>query len=278
MPDDTVSILCAAHAAERALSVDAAVDGEGDLSPVRLYSLLYAKVYGRSPTPRELGRPRLIRILAHLQQFCAAEGLDLATWLAAQLYCMRDAVQRLRFRGRPLGFQPNMLAGANARQRYNDYIQRMTRRMKRAEADSMEPGTALMALRSLLLEGEVAVGAYIVAGALGGCRVSLQDAIQRALPPAEWRVIFVRDEGSVGLRWRLRLGPDLLDKVKRAVRLRAAVIVLDRLRFGLSANLVVTDGWDWQSLGRVASEALRVRPKQSIQSKGRGGVVWRAGA
>jgi hypothetical protein len=228
-----------------------------------MYSRCYRSHFGRVPRRAQLLRviPAMHRVLLFCQQY----GLDVATYVSAQMHAVAPLLATLRiksgkYRGKLLGFQPNMLFGEKALTRYNVFVHAARARYTDVSADVFRGKTQQGALLTTLTLAELAVGEIYVGSVLCCAPLTWAEAVQRAQPPVVWA-----QQQSLPLR--------------RASRLAAMVQVVDALRYGLSRRLASRLEWTWERLAETVVRVLPVSHSVKLNVTDHvGGFLYRAGS
>lgn len=263
-----------AHAAKLATSA-VVKDKEGDVELAEMYDRMHEKYLGRRPRHPSWKSVPVVRAMRRCCEFCEEHKLDPALFVAAQMATLADYCRSL-----PYGFQPGMLTSEKALGRYNAYVRRTGREFHRAAEDVLR--TPETRLSDVLFEGEVSVGAYYCAAALTGTPVTWLEAVAAAHPGSEWRACEFGLQAAE-LTDRLRFvdyqrkhGDEWIARLKKSARLNAAVVVVDRYRYGLSEYLGLMGAFTWEALAIALIRVLgpRHRPQTYPSAPG---VAWGAG-
>lgn len=217
---------------------------------------------------------------------CRARGLDLATFITAQM----DTFAAMRARGehawirRAKTFPVNWLSGKGALPRYRVYLTIAYRQMRRARADALDHCTTLGRLREQLAADEEAVAAEF-------CRAwrtdgtATWDASVAAVQPSDtWRAVTARQQAPVAAvrqhyrRLRTRYGEARLVQEHRLATLRSAFALAETVQHGLPDRIGFTD-WSWPSFARLLTRVVGPLPHvtdRPVLDGALGGRLWGA--
>ena len=135
-----------------------------------LYYQLYEKHFGKK---LYASRAHIASCMYRVEKFCASQGYDLATYVAAQMHGCRDIVATLRRGGRLLGFQPNMLLGGSAMRRYAMYAHAGQQRFRQTGVEVFSSATVSGRQYEILLGEEMERGEEFYGAGKAGKKVSL---------------------------------------------------------------------------------------------------------
>ena len=232
-----------------------------------IYDAEYRRIFGRAPRRKRTHRNDLIfsRTLAYLLR----EGIDPATYVAANMTALKDAPVV-----RKHGFQPNMISGDAAKIRYNDFLRAANAKYRRGLSDVTEAGSALGVLRRSLFDGEQVVAELFVRTRWTGFSISWDDAIRRADPNEIWRSI-KSSSGETYAHWSPVLGSKGIAREIRLAELRACVAVLDSLLPGLSRRVACRDvDVDWLSVANFLVRTFDPPKPRQYDLSGIPGDLW----
>lgn len=138
-----------------------------------IYRFQYHKHFGRECYLRTDARTQTI--FSRLFALCVMEDIDPATYIAANMHGMKFWLDKNPGKS----FQPNMLSGPKARNRYRVYCEIANRRLQGRE-DGLDGITELGKLRTALAVSEEMVARVYVSARVKGCAMSLGDAVDAA--------------------------------------------------------------------------------------------------
>jgi len=227
-------VLSLAEASQRAL--DAFRSSLADRKPDgTLYERVYADVYGRRPNPKS--KCAYDYAMFQVVELCGRKGIDPAVYVRAQMESLRDAVQRIKVRGRSLGFQPNMLFGLRAMYRYEAFRSAAEKRYGAKFASAFSERGKLETMLVELTEAETEYGESLLSGA-------------RFSGPPLWSALRLEGASPEGRRIRRDYGSDVVDRMIRAAFMAAACAVANRRRAGLANRIGITtpDDVEWDDI------------------------------
>lgn len=215
----------------------------------RLYDHLYQLHFDR-PSRRRSDDLRTNAILGRVFSWCVMHDVDVATYIAANMTLLKDRLGRH-------SFQPNMLSGEKAANRYNGYLSRANKRYRRGTHEVFVGSeTGIGRLREQLALSEESVAEYYVRVNLRGVTVTWEDAIDCADVTSEW-VDFTNHRGC----WRSLAevyGQDRPAQEFRLMQLRAAWSVAQGLQNGLPNRIGFTE-FSWRAFLDLMQQVLPER-------------------
>lgn len=232
----------------------------------RIYDREYVLQFGRR-SPRK-DTPKNAQTFTRLVYLFASEGIDPATYIAANMRAMRPFLERSSF-----GFQPNMLSGERARGRYNAFLRHANRRYKRGLADVAQVDTDVASLRRALVDGETDVGDLFVRARWSGTPLTWEEAVQDAEPNDDWLALYA-EAGTTFRRWSAMLGAKGLARERRLAQLQAAVAVADSFESEFSTRVGVTE-FSWEALADLIARTFEWTPRPTYDLAGIPGGLWR---
>jgi len=261
--------------------------------PEALYAAIYQKHYGFDPfVERTFAHRKRIATakacVAKAAVYCAAQGLDFALFVTAQMHAFRVAQQNtlrtMRY------FPANWLSGPGAERRYHVHGAKARRQFRRVRADAFDHHTAWGHLRTRLLDDETDIaGLYCT-----GVRFATEDwsyarAVAEADPSVEWHAVATQGKHSASaIRAMYRdlcktFRADTVADLHRHARWHAAYAVAEQTQHRLADRLHLTEDWTWEDfaamLVRVGGALRESRPTHTPDGLRRlGGRLWGARA
>ena len=250
-----------------------------------IYARVYQQHFGR--VPRSAMSERAAKAFKWVCEFCESEGIDPAMWITAQMHGLKSWLQDPQKNTRRITFMPTMLTGENAKKRYNVYVRMAQARYKRAACDTFDAQTDEGVLLAELTGAEERIGESYVRTMLLGQAPTLEDAVEYAVPGANWISVFLDLEPEKDLMeffkhatlLKRRFGEERLAQLKEAARIRAAFNVVERFTHGLPDRIGVADGveFQWKALARLL---CRLRPEVKQRERVTNtaevpGLLWR---
>ena len=251
-----------------------------------VYSRVYQQHFARAPNVSLASSPRAAKAFKWVREFCEPEGIDPAMWITAQMHGLKKWLNDPERNKRKIGFMPTMLAGENAKKRYNVYVRMAQARYKRASCDTFDTQTDEGILLAELTGAEERIGEYYVRSMILGREPTLEDAVEHAAPGASWISVFLDIDPEKELmeffkyatRLKRRFGEDRLARFKEAATIHAAFNVAERFGHGLPDWIGIADGveFQWKALARLL---YRLKPEAKQREKvtnmsGVPGFLW----
>lgn len=144
-----------------------------DASIESIYRFQYQKHFGRDPRMKSDARTQTI--FSRLFALCLHEEIDPATYIAANMHGMKFWLEKNPGKS----FQPNMLSGPKALNRYRVYCEIANRRLQGKE-DGLDGTTELGKVRTAIAVSEEMVARTFVSAHVSGRSVSLTEAVDVA--------------------------------------------------------------------------------------------------
>lgn len=245
----------------------------------KIYEVQYQKHFGRRPRLKNDSRTQAIfsRVLA----LCLREHIDPATYISANMHGMKKWLDK----NPRMAFQPNMLSGDKAHNRYCIYRKIAGRRCSFAE-DACDEQTALGQLRKDLILGEEAVGGAFVSAWLHGRELAWHEAIVEATEhtalPKPWFDVTRSFRNGKPLPYRLRDGFSR-DRLRAELRLAtySAAAAVGNLYSVFLQDQIGVHRFRWETFTDLL---CRVRPKRkrrrfvgSLPRVKNGSLAWGSG-
>lgn len=144
-----------------------------DASLESIYRFQYRKHFGRDPRLKSDARTQTI--FSRLFALCLHEEIDPATYIAANMHGMKFWLEKNPGKS----FQPNMLSGPRAMNRYRVYCEIANRRLQ-GTADGLDGTTELGKLRTAIAVSEEMVARTFVSARVNGRELSMTEAVDQA--------------------------------------------------------------------------------------------------
>ena len=221
-----------------------------------IYRFQYRKHFGRDPGA--LPDPRVQTIFSRIFAMCRHQDIDIATYITANMHGMRFWLSKNKGKS----FQPNMLSGPKALNRYRVYCEIANRRLQGAE-DGLDGRTELGKLRADLAVSEELVGRRYVSAFIHGHELSMNGAIDSTDElyslSEDWHDVRSHLEGTM-LRYDSRVSCYPLQRLQeeyRLAQLTAAAAVGDTYVPHFRTTVGVAT-FKWRSFAALMAA---VRPK-----------------
>jgi hypothetical protein len=232
------------EAADEAASVvdpSSAVDSDGDADLRELYARLYRENYGRDCWNPD----RAVVYMVRAAKLCEDRGIDLVSYVSAQMHGMKPGLERLRGRdGQRIGFQPNMLLGERAMVRYRVFAH---------AAESRHEPTRAFAHRTV-------VGKVVIELTMAELHIGSDYVYSRLRGFGDWGSAI--SKSRPGVLWMRYSHGNLANSPEYVLaRLRAACVVCNRLVPGLADRIGFDPPFRWSALAVFLCRYLDAAPR-----------------
>lgn len=219
-----------------------------------IYTRLFREAFGRKPFIASRQRT----VLERVERDCAANGTDVETHIAGNLWAMSRWVAA----NPRIGFQPMHLCGENALRRYHAYLGRLARRFRHARHDGSTGETPAANLRRQLFLGEYSVGEEFTARFMQDGCADWDGCVRDADPNRDWLALERGKESHYHRACNLFGAPQL--RVEREyARLRAAAAIAETYQHGLADRIGFTH-FTWQSFAELVRRVVEPREKSRV--------------
>ncbi len=196
----------------------------------KLYDALHLKHFGRPS--RRRNTPQNNIAFGRAFAFCVRREIEPAAFISANMVLLRDWLNRSR-----LSFQPNMLSGPKAEDRYNGYMRRANSRFRRGDHRVLDGSdTQIGRLRDELFADEHAVAERYVALHVADDPLPWASVAAAVQTGDSWKEMTAKR----GVWFSLERPAEEM----QLARLRAAWAIAETYRHGLGDSIGFTDfGW-----------------------------------
>lgn len=243
--------------AERVHELQSELDEEPIQDAGAIYDKLYLELLGeesrRKPSPRNKA------MLTRAWAWCEDNKVDFGTYVAANMTLLRTSSKRR--------FQPNMLSGANAQNRYHGYMARANRRYRHGHRDAFAATeTWLGRTRVNAVLSETSIAEIYVGANLNDCPTTWEEAMGAAdTLCAEWTSLTNR-RGKVWVEISKLWDSKRAESERQLMIVSAAWNVAQGIQPGLPERIGYTE-FQWPAFLSLMQEILperRVREKVDL--------------
>jgi hypothetical protein len=235
-----------------------------------IYDRLHREIFGT--ISRRSSSEANEDLFARLFAFLRREEIDLATYVAGNMWAMKPWVES----NPRIGFQPNHLSGERALRRYYAYLGRQRRRFRQQRHTGETGGTLTANIRQQIFLGEYAVGLEYVRTYVAEGDASWAAAIEEAQPSADWRAVECGPSG--GKRYHelcTIFGTHRLSAEKQRATLKAACVVAESYEHDLSHRVGVRGAFTWADFAVLIARLYPLdTPSDTLSLAEVQGVAW----
>lgn len=253
-----------------------------------LYTRLFEQHYGKPPLPYVVSGAKSMKLFARLQVMCEKEAIDPAMWIVARMRAMDTFLTKQRESGGYITeFSPKFLGVGNdpktrqrAREHYNIEVRLGNQLWHRARADARVGASPAIKLLDEIAEEEERVAGLFVEERWQGEDPVWIDTVSM-LPEVDPRWKYLTglkglDAAKAGIQLNQQFSEETLHAVITTARLRAAVNISERYRFGLSERITFRAPLSWPDFADLLASLVPYVPKREPTPKRLdGALIWR---